>query len=48
MLLPYAPDAVWYFDLVVPNAEILGFRGRLELDNGKHDRYGSMLVVFHG
>ena len=47
MLLPYVPDAVWYFDLIVPNAEILGFRGRLELDNGKHPRYGSMLVVFH-
>jgi len=47
MLLPYVPDAVWYFDLVVPNAEILGFRGRLELDNGKHPRYGSMLAVFH-
>ena len=47
MLLPYVPDAVWYFDLIVPNAEILGFRGRLQLDNGKHPRYGSMLVVFH-
>lgn len=47
MLLPYVPDAVWYFDLVVPNAEILGFRGRLELDSGKHGRYASMLVVFH-
>ena|SRR3990167_5852276 len=48
MLLPYVPDAVWYFDLVVPNAEILGFRGRLELDNGKHPRYASMLAVFNG
>ena len=47
MLLPYVPDAVWYFDLVVPNAEILGFRGRLELDNGKHPRYASMLCVFN-
>ncbi len=47
MLLPHVPEAVWYFDLVVPNAVILGFRSRLELDNGKHPRYGSMLAVFH-
>ena len=46
MLLPFVPDAIWYFDLIVPNAEILGFRGRLELDSGKHGKYGSMLVVF--
>ena len=46
MLLPFVPDAVWYFDLVIPNGEILGFRGRLELDSGKHGKYGSMLVVF--
>jgi len=48
MLLPYVPDAIWYFDLIVPNCEILGFRGRLELDSGKHGRYGSMLVTFRG
>ena len=48
MLLPYDPSTVWYFDLVVPNAEILGFRNRLKLDNGKHPRYGSMLAIFNG
>jgi|SRR6267378_1365635 len=47
MLLPQATDAAWYHDLVVPNAEILSFRGRLQLDNGKHPKYGSMLVIFH-
>jgi len=36
-----------FFDPCPANAEILGFRGRLELDNGKHPRYGSMLAVFH-
>ncbi len=47
MLIPHVPDAVWYFELVVPNSVILGFRGRLKLDNGKHPKYGSMLAVFH-
>lgn len=46
MLLPAATDAAWYHDLVLPNAIVLSFRGRLQLDNGKHPRYGSMLVVF--
>lgn len=47
MLLPHVPEMAWYHDLVVPNAEILSFRGRLELDNGKHGRYGTMLAIFH-
>lgn len=47
MLLPHDPSAVWYFDLVVPKGEILSFRGRMPLDNGKHGKYGTMLVVFH-
>lgn len=47
MLLPHVPDAAWYFDLIIPNAKVLGFRGRLELDNGKHPKYGSMLVIFN-
>ena len=47
MLLPQDTSAAWYHDLVIPNAEILSFRGRLELDSGKHGRYGSMLVIFH-
>lgn len=47
MLLPHDSSAAWYHDLVVPNAEILSFRGRLQLDNGKHPRYGSMLAIFH-
>jgi hypothetical protein len=47
MLLPHVPEMAWYVDLVIPNGEILNFRGRLELDRGKHGRYGSMLVVFH-
>ena len=46
MLLPAAVGAVWYHELVVPNAIILFFRGRLELDNGKHPRYDSMLAIF--
>ena len=47
MLLPHVPDAIWYFDLVVPNAKILGLRGRLQLDNGKHPRYSTMLAIFY-
>jgi len=47
MLLPHAPGAAWYHDLIIPNAEILSLRGRLQLDNGKHPRYDSMLVIFH-
>ena len=47
MLLPHVPEMAWYVDLVVPNAEILNFRGRLELDSGKHGRYGSMFAIFH-
>jgi len=47
MLIPNVPDAAWYHDLIIPNAEILSFRGRLQLDNGKHPRYASMLVIFH-
>jgi len=46
MLLPHVPDAAWFFDLIVPNAKILGFRGRLQLDSGKHPMYGSMLCIF--
>jgi len=48
MLLPAATDAIWYHDLVVPNAIILLLRGRLQLDNGKHPRYGSILAIFNG
>lgn len=48
MLIPHDVSAIWYTDLVIPNAEILSFRGRLELDNGKHPRYGSMLAIFVG
>jgi len=48
MLLPQDTSAVWYHDLVLPNAEVLSFRGRLKLDNGKHPRYGSMLAIFPG
>jgi len=47
MLLPHAPGAAWYHDLIIPNAEILSLRGRLQLDNGKHPRTDSMLVIFH-
>lgn len=47
MLLPHVPDAIWFHDLILPNTEILSLRGRLELDNGKHPRYATMLVVFH-
>lgn len=47
MLLPHVPEMAWYHDLIIPQCEILSLRGRLELDNGKHPRYGSMLVVFH-
>lgn len=47
MLIPNVPDAAWYHDLIIPNAAILSFRGRLQLDNGKHPKYASMLVVFH-
>src|SRR3990167_9683408 len=31
MLLPHVPEMAWYHDLVIPNAEILSFRGRLQL-----------------
>jgi len=47
MLLPLDSAAAWYHDLIIPNAEVLSFRGRLELDNGKHPRYGSILAIFH-
>ena len=47
MLLPSATGAAWYHDLIIPNAEILHFRGRLQLDNGKHPAYDSMLVIFN-
>lgn len=47
MLLPHIPDAIWYHDLIIPNSEILSLRGRLQLDNGKHPKYSSMLVIFH-
>ena len=47
MLLPQDTSAAWYHDLVLPNAEVLSFRGRLQLDNGKHPKYGSMLVIFN-
>lgn len=46
MLLPSATGAAWYHDLVIPNAKILHFRGRLQLDNGKHPAYDSMLIIF--
>ena len=44
MLLPTATDAAWFHDLIVPNFHIEFLRGRLKLDNGKHPKYGSMLV----
>ena|SRR3990167_6249305 len=47
MLLPQDTSAAWYHDLVLPNAEILSFRGRLQLDNGTHPRYGSMFAIFY-
>ena len=47
MLIPEIPDAAWFHDLVIPNAEVYTHRGRLVLDNGKHTRYSSMLAVFH-
>ena len=47
MLIPEIPDAAWFHDLVIPNAEIYTHRGRLVLDNGKHTRYSSMWAVFH-
>lgn len=46
MLLPHDSSAAWYHDLILPNAEVLAFRGRLQLDNGKHPRYGSILAIF--
>ena len=45
MLLPAATDAAWFHDLVVPNFDIEFMRGRLKLDNGKHPKYGSMLIT---
>jgi hypothetical protein len=47
MLLPFDTSAIWFFELVVPNAIILGFRGRLKLDNGKHPMYGNLLAIFN-
>lgn len=47
MLLPHDTRAIWYHDLVTPNADILTFRGNFNLDNGKHTRYGVILAVFH-
>ena len=46
LLLPLDSSAAWYHDLIIPNAIILAFRGRLELDNGKHPRYGSFFALF--
>lgn len=47
MLLPVDTSAVWFHDLILPNFEIHLFRGRLDLDNGHHPRYPSMLVIIN-
>ena len=48
MLIPEIPDAAWFHDLVIPNARVFTHRGRLELDDGKHTQYASMLAIFTG
>lgn len=47
MLLPHDTRAVWYADKILPNCEILMFRGNFNLDNGKHTRYGMILAIFN-
>ena len=47
LLLPHDTRAIWYADKVLPNSEVLMFRGNFELDNGKHTRYGMILAIFH-
>lgn len=47
MLLPHDTRAIWYADKIIPNCEILMFRGNFDLDNGKHTRYGMILAIFH-
>lgn len=48
MLLPHDTRAVWYADKILPNCEVLMFRGNFDLDNGKHTRYGMILAIFYG
>jgi len=33
LLLPHDTRAIWYADKVLPNAEVLMFRGNFDLDN---------------
>ena len=47
MLLPHDTRAIWYADKILPNCEVLMFRGNFDLDNGKHTRYGMILAIFH-
>ena len=44
MLLPVDTSAAWFHDLIMPNFKMFLFRGRLDLDNGHHPKFPSMLV----
>lgn len=48
MLLPHDTRAILYADKILPNCEVLMFRGNFDLDNGKHTRYGMILAIFNG
>jgi len=45
MLLPVDTSAAWFHDLIMPNFSIHLFRGRLNLDNGHHPKFPSMLAI---
>jgi len=47
-LLPAATGAAWFQDMIMPYAHVHFIRGRIELDNGHHPRYDSILAIYYG
>lgn len=46
MWLPVGTDTKWFKELILPNASVYFIPGRVNLDNGKHPAYPSMLCIF--
>jgi len=44
LFLPVDTSAAWFHDLIMPFFQVFLFRGRVQLDNGHHPRWPSMLV----
>jgi len=43
MLLPVDTSTQWFWDLIIPNFHVYFFDRRLELGNGHHPKFASMI-----